>query len=114
MKRGVPARGDILQVDLEPTKGQEKRGRRFVLVLSPAEFNRFGPVLACPITQGGEFASEHGFAVSLSAAGTKTQGVVLCHQARTLDYKEREAQWIESLTEEAVWEVLARVQALLE
>jgi mRNA interferase ChpB len=114
VKRGIPERGDILHVDLEPTKGKEQRGRRFVLVLSPVEFNRFGLILACPITQGGEFAREHGFAVSLSAAGTQTQRVVLCHQARTLDYKEPEAQWTESLPEEIVWDVLARVQSLLE
>ena len=59
MKRNVPNRGDVLHVDLEPTKGREQRGKRFVLVLSPASINRFGLVLVCPITQGGEFAREH-------------------------------------------------------
>jgi hypothetical protein len=42
---------------------------------------------------GGEFATEHGFAVSLHAAGTLTQGVILCHQARVLDHKERGARF---------------------
>lgn len=83
-------------------------------MLSVWEFNRLGMVLACPITQGGEFAREHGFAVSLSGAGAKTQGVVVCHQARALDYKERASQWVETLPEELVEEVLARVRALLE
>lgn len=114
MKRGVAERGDVLHVDLDPTKGREQQGKRFVVVLSPADFNRFGLALVCPVTQGGEFAREHGFAVSLSAAGAKTQGVVLCHQARTLDYKERNATWIETLPEEVVEEILARVGTLLE
>jgi mRNA interferase ChpB len=114
VKRGVADRGDVLHIDLDPTKGREQRGRRFVLVLSPADFNRFGLILVCPITQGGEFAREHGFAVSLSAAGTCTQGVVLCHQVRTLDGKERGARWVETLPAEIVEGVLARVRTLLD
>ena len=114
MKRGNPERGDILHIDLDPTKGREQRGKRFVLVLSPADFNRFGLILACPVTQGGGFAREHGFAVSLSATGTHTRRVILCHQVRTLDYKERNGKWIETLEEEVVEEVLARVRTLLD
>jgi mRNA interferase ChpB len=114
VKRGIPDRGDILHIDLDPTKGREQRGKRFVLVLSPAAFNRFGLALVCPVTQGGEFAREHGFAVSLSGAGTRTQGVVLCHQVRTLDYKERNAKGVEALQEEIVEDVLARVRTLLD
>ena len=114
MKRGIPDRGDILHIDLDPVKGREQRGKRFVLVLTLAAFNRFGLMLACPVTQGGEFAREHGFAVPLSGAGSRTQGVVLCHQVRTLDYRERGANWIESLPGEILEEVLARVRTLLD
>ena len=114
MKRGIPDRGDILHIDLDPTKGLEQRGKRFVLVLSLAAFNRFGLALVCPVTQGGEFAREHGFAVSLSGAATRTQGVVLCHQVRALDYKERRATWVEALQDEIVEDILARVRTLLD
>jgi mRNA interferase ChpB len=114
LRRGIPDRGDIFHIDLDPTKGREQRGKRLVLVLTPAAFNRYGLVLVCPVTQGGEFAREHGFAVSLSGAGALTQGVVLCHQVRTLDYRERGASWVESLPREIVEEVLARVRALLD
>jgi mRNA interferase ChpB len=114
LNRGIPDRGDILHIDLEPTKGREQRGKRFVLVLSLADFNRFNLALVCPITQGGEFARERGFAVSLSGAGTRTQGVVLCHQVRTLDYKERGSKWVEAMPEEIVEEILARVRTLLD
>ena len=114
MKRGIPDRGDILHIDLDPSKGHEQRGKRFVLVLSLADFNRFGLILACPVTQGGEFAREHGFAVSLTGGSAMTQGVVLCHQVRILDYKQRGARWVESSPPEIVEEVLARVRALLD
>jgi mRNA-degrading endonuclease toxin of MazEF toxin-antitoxin module len=40
--------------------------------------------------------------------------VVLCHQVRTLDYKERGARWLEALPLEIVEEVLARVRTLLD
>jgi len=114
LKRGVPDRGDILRIDLDPVKGREPQGKRPVLVLTPAVFNRFGVVLVCPVTQGGGFAREHGFAVPLSGSGSRTQGVALCHQVRTLDYRERNADWVEPLPAEIVEEVLARVRALLD
>ena len=114
MRRGVPDRGDILHIDLDPVLGHEQRGKRFVLVLSAAEFNRFGHVLAGPVSQGGAFAREHGFAVPLSGGGTRTQGLVLCHQLRTLDYKERNARFVETIPAAIVEEVLARARTLLD
>jgi len=114
LKRSMPERGDVFLLDLDPTKGREQQGKRFVLVLTPTAFNRFGLMLVCPITHGGEFAREHGFAVSLSGAGTRTLGVALCHQVRTLDYRERRAVWVESLPPEIVEDVLARVRTLLD
>ena len=48
-----------------------------MLVLTPAAFNRLGLVLVCPVTQGGAFAREHGFAVSLGGVGGRAQGVTV-------------------------------------
>ena len=114
MKRGVPDRGDILHVALDPTLGREQAGKRFVLVLTTGDINRFGLAMVCPITQGGQFDRAHGFAVSLTGAGTHTQGIVQCHQVRTISFKERNAVFIETLADYLVDEVLARVRALLE
>lgn len=114
MKRGVPNRGDILHLSLDPALGKEQQGQRYVLVLTPAEFNRFGLALVAPITQGGGFAREHGFAVPLMGTGTMTQGVVLCHQVRMLDYRARNAKVVEIVPEDTVDDVLARVRALLD
>jgi mRNA-degrading endonuclease toxin of MazEF toxin-antitoxin module len=33
-------RGDIYHIDLDPTKGKEQQGTRFVLIVSPRDFNR--------------------------------------------------------------------------
>jgi mRNA interferase ChpB len=107
-------RGDIYHVSLDPTQGREQAGRRYVLIVSPREFNRLGTPLVCPITQGGNFARDKGFAVSLSGVGTLTQGVVLCNQPRVLDIQTRHATIAEKAPQVIVDEVLARVATLLE
>ena len=78
-------RGDIVAVDLDPSAGHEQKGTRPALILSSSVFNALGTVLVAPITQGGDFARHAGFAVTLSGAGTKTQGVALVNQIRMLD-----------------------------
>ncbi len=106
--------GDVFHVDLNPTKGREQAGARYVLIVSPRAFNNLGTPLVCPITQGGNFARHAGFAVSLSGAGTQTQGVVLCNQARVLDLQSRGARFIEKVPDFVIDEVLAKLQPLIE
>src|SRR5271166_1655120 len=102
-------RGDIYHVSLDPTQGREQAGRRYVLIVSPREFNRLGTPLVCPITQGGNFARDKGFAVSLSGLGTNAQGVVLCNQPRVLDLQARKATFAERAPQHIVDEVMARL-----
>ena len=107
-------RGDIWFVDLNPVKGREQANARYVLVLTTKEFNRFGSPIIAPITAGGEFARVQGLTVSLSGAGTKAVGVILCHQIRVLDLKARGGRFVEKAPEFIVDEVLARVSTFLE
>jgi mRNA interferase ChpB len=76
---------------------------------------RCGLVLVCPITRGGRFARQNRFAVSLAAAGTGTQGIILCHQLRTIDYraKPRAVRFVERAPEAVVQEALALAQTLV-
>jgi mRNA-degrading endonuclease toxin of MazEF toxin-antitoxin module len=70
-------RGEICLVSLDPTSGQEQKGRRPVLIVSPEAFNRITKLpVVLPVTSGGNFARTAGFAVPLAGAGTKTTGVV--------------------------------------
>jgi mRNA-degrading endonuclease toxin of MazEF toxin-antitoxin module len=98
-------RGDVFYVDLNPIEGREQAGARYVLEVSPKAFNVLGTPLVCPITQGGDFARHAGFAVSLSCAGTQTQGVILCNQARVLDLQFRRARFIERVLDFIMGEV---------
>jgi mRNA-degrading endonuclease toxin of MazEF toxin-antitoxin module len=107
-------RGDIFHVDLDPVQGREQTGSRFVLIVSLKSFNVLGTPLVCPITQGGGFARHAGFAVSLSGAGTKTQGVVLCNQPRVLDLQARRGRFVEKAPGFITQEVLDKLVALLD
>ena len=112
--RRVPERGDIWHIDLEPVRGTEQRGVRPVLVLTRQPFNRRGLMMVCPVTQGGSYARDAGFAVPLSGTGSETQGVVLAHQARMLSWADRSPRFIELLPDHVVDDVAARIGALLE
>jgi mRNA interferase ChpB len=107
-------RGDIWHVDLNPTKGREQANPRYVLILTPKEFNVLGTPVVAPITQGGNFARDQGFAVSLSGAGTNSNGVVLCHQLRALDMRARNGRFVERVPEYIMDKVLAKVATLFE
>lgn len=109
--------GDILHLDLDPALGKEQQGQRYVLVLTVADFNRFGLALVAhitPVTEGGQFARENGFTVSMVGAGTQTQGVVLGNQVRMQDFKQRGAKVVEAVPVTVIDEVLARARALLD
>jgi mRNA interferase ChpB len=107
-------RGDIYHVDLDPTKAKEQQSAHYVLIVSPRDFNRGGTAFVCPITQGGDYARSRGFAVSLSRAGTKAQGVVLCNQPRVLDISATGGRFAEKAPDYVVDEVLAKLQTLLD
>ena len=68
-------RGNRL-VSLDPIAGHEQSGKRPVLIVSKASFNKLTrlPVVV-PITSGGNFARTAGFTVSLEGQGQKT-GVI--------------------------------------
>ena len=64
---------EIWLVSLDPASGHEQKGRRPMLIVSPEAFNRITKLpVVLPITSGGNFARTAGFAVPLTAAGTKT------------------------------------------
>lgn len=107
-------RGDVVLVSLDPVSGHEQRGTRPGLVLTSKEFNKLGDVLVAPITQGGDFARHAGFAVTLTGAGCKTQGVALVNKIRMLDLTARKARKVERVPQEVIDDALGRLAALLD
>jgi len=107
-------RGDVVSVALDPAVGHEKKGTRPALVLTTKDFNKLGDVLVAPITQGGDFSRYAGFAVSLTGAGCKTQGVALINKIRMLDLSARKARKIERVPKAVMDDALGRLTALLD
>ncbi len=106
-------RGEIWLVSLDPSKGHEQQGTRPVLIVSPDRFNAVTRVpLVLPITSGGGFARNAGFAVSLATAGTRTTGVIRCDQPRPIDLSARQGRRLERVPEDILDEVLAIVVTL--
>ncbi|MGV3985968.1 type II toxin-antitoxin system PemK/MazF family toxin [Citrobacter portucalensis] len=107
-------RGEIWLVSLDPIAGHEQSGKRPVLIVSPALFNKVTRLpIVVPVTSGGSFARAVGFTVSLDGAGTKTTGVIRCDQPRTIDMGARNGKCLERIPEAVVNEVLARLEAIL-
>ena len=109
-----PKRGEIWLANLNPTAGKEQQGMRPVLVMSQQAFNQSGFAVISLITQDGNQARYAGFAVSLMGTGTKTQGVVMCNQPRTVDLAARQGKFVESAPESLINEALARLQTIVE
>ena len=109
----TPARGDIYHLDLEPTRGKEQRGKRFVFVVSPARHNRRGLAIVLPISQGHTLARSEGFASTLTGSGLQTQDVIICDQPRAVDIATRNGQYIESAPDFVTQDALSRLAPLV-
>lgn len=106
----IPARGDIVFTDFDPSAGHEQAHKRPALVLSPEPFNnQIQLALVAPITST---VRGHGFEVKLDSS-TKTQGVVLCQQVKTIDYNWRGIEFVEKAPKKIVDDALARVRVLV-
>jgi mRNA interferase MazF len=103
--------GDIIWLDFDPQLGHEQRGRRPALVVSNETFNRFSSLaIVCPITNTNK---DHPFHVKLDEK-TKTTGVILSDQARTLDIKARNYEFIEKISDDVLLEVLDIIGGFIE
>lgn len=84
-----------------------------VLIVSRDIFSKItSTVVIVPITSGGAFARRTGYVVSLEAAGTKTAGVIRFNQLRTIDIIARQGRRLETVPQEIMEEVLAKVESL--
>jgi len=106
----VPRRGDIVWLDFNPQAGHEQRGRRPALVLSHEAYNeKTGLALFCPIT-----SKEKGYPFEVEVAGVKINGCVLSDQVKSLDWKTRNIEFMESSKDSVLGEVLEKLKVLME
>lgn len=107
----VPDRGDIVWLDFDPQAGHEQRGRRPAIVLSPKSYNeKIELALFCPITSQ---QKGYVFEVTLPQSGGKIAGVVLSDHIKSLDWRSRNADFIERAADAVVTKVQKNVQKIL-
>jgi len=110
-KRYVPERGDVVWLQFDPQAGHEQAGKRPALVLSPSAYNgRVGLALLCPITSQ---RKGYPFEVTLPA-GSKIHGVILADQVKSLDWRMRRAERIDTVPHAVLDETVAKIRVLLE
>jgi len=104
--------GDIVCLDFDPQSGHEQKGRRPAVIVSNADANRLlnTKAIVCPIT-----STQKGIPIQpLLDTRTKTQGVVLCDQVRTVDLVAQNSEYIEQIPQDILREVIDIVYGLIE
>lgn len=106
----VPRRGDAVWLQFNPQAGSEQAGRRPAVVISPEAYNgRVGLMICCPITNQ---RKGYPFEVALPD-GVGVTGVILSDQVKSLDWRARQADFITTLPDDVVEDVLAKLRTLL-
>jgi len=106
----IHATGHIIYLNFDPQIGHEQRGRRPALVLTPFEYNsKTSLAIMCPITN-----SEKGYPFEVKIPPDfDVTGVILCDQVKSLDWRERNAEYKCELPPDIVFDVLEKIKVLL-
>ena len=111
MVKYIPKQGDIVYVDLDPTKGHEQRGIRPAIVISNNVFNEHTKmVILCPIT-----SNTKDFPTHYILEDTKIiNGAVLCEHVRSMDFEARKMRFVEEASENDLISVITLMSTCVE
>ena len=111
VKKYVPEQGDIVYLNLEPTKGHEQSGIRPAVVISNNVFNKNTKMaIVCPVTSNDkEFPTHYKLEDT-----TKIHGSVLCEHIRSIDYEYRKLKFIEKLSNNDYISIITLMNACIE
>ena len=107
----IPEQGDIVLLEFDPQAGHEQKGKRPAFVASNNTFNKFTKIaIVCPVT-----ATEKGFPLHVQLdERTKTKGVIMCEQAKSLDVSARHASFLEKAPIDILEEVVDILMGFVE
>lgn len=106
----IPDKGDIVTLSFDPSAGREIMKRRPAFVISRKMFNEHtGFAVVAPITSiNRNMKLEVVLSQSLS-----TQGTVLIHQVKSLDFSERDMVFVEKAPQTVIDEVTQLVKVII-
>lgn len=108
-RRFVPDRGDMLWLDFNPIRGHEQSGRRPALVLSTRAYNALTKLaIVCPAT-----SHIKGYPFEIPFKTKNSSGVILADHIRNVDWTERHADKIGTVSEAVVAEVQEYIKKLV-
>lgn len=104
--------GDIVWICFDQQTGHEQKGRRPAVIVSNETANSLlnTRAIVCPISSTNKSIPIQ----PMLDTRTKTQGVVLCDQVRTVDLAARKAEYIEVIPEDLLLEIIDIVFGLIE
>jgi mRNA interferase MazF len=113
-----PDRGHFVHLNFSPSAAHEMADRHYALVLSTASFARkTGFALVCPITSN---TSPWPFNVSVPKGllppkrGKDVESVVLTDQVKSIDFRDRECEFIVAAPDDILDDALAKVRAIVD
>ena len=107
----IPAKGDFISVTFDPQSGHEQKGRRPAIVVSNFPFNKAtGLAIVCPITNTDRKIPFH---LPVPKPSSLT-GFVMVEQVKAIDYKSRNAKFIEKAKTSLLDNITEIVSACIE
>lgn len=111
VKKYIPKFGDVVYIDLNPTKGHEQKGKRPAVVISNDLFNiETKMVILCPISSNTKYFPTH----YILEDTKKIKGSVFCEHIRSIDYIERKISFIEKLSNNDLMSIVLLTTACIE
>ncbi|MBI5402856.1 MAG: type II toxin-antitoxin system PemK/MazF family toxin [Ignavibacteriae bacterium] len=106
----IPSRGDIVRLDTGTENPlQQDRLKRNMLVVSPKAYNeKTGFALFCPVKNK---SKGYPFEVTIPE-DSKAKGFILSDQVKSLNWKNRNTEFICRLQEEKLNDVIAKLRTL--
>lgn len=105
----IPDRGDIVWMSLHPQVGREQRGRRPCLIISTRMYNKIGLCVLVPITSRDK---NRNLDIKIPE-GHQTKGVILVDHIKSLDWKKRKVEYIETAQQELLAQLNMYLKAFL-
>jgi len=106
----TPVQGDIIKIDLNPKKGHEQQGYRPYICLNNKIISDMANIaIFAPIS-----STKRNYPLYIKLQGTKTTGSVLLDQVVTVDYNARKFEFIESVPNDVIAELLEKVVLLFQ
>jgi len=107
----IPEQGDIIWLSFDPSSGKEIIKRRPAYVISRKLFNEHtGLALVAPIS-----STVRGIKLEVVLDDSlNTQGAILIYQVKSLDFIEREADFIEHVSQATIEQVKALLKVIMD